>query len=106
MFIFAAGCVCIVCVYCVCVYVCVCTLDRRSTLLLLDLGTEPKQPHSWERRKLLGAGTESHLMWLPLTCTASQSTGDKRIARWLTQGTQLLHCVSHGHDILTSVTWT
>lgn len=61
-----------------CVHVCVCvpTGNTCSNLLLAELGDiKPQQLHSWERRNVLGP--ESHLIWLPLICTASQSTGDK-----------------------------
>ena len=94
------------CVHVFCVYVCVCVPagNTCSTLLLAGLwDTEPLQPHSWERRNLLGH--ESHLICLPLTYTASQSRGNKMDTQMINPRYTSVACASQPSDVLTAVTW-
>lgn len=96
MFIFVAARVCIACVcLCVCTY-----WEYVFNFAAAGPGdTEPQQPRSWERRNLLGP--ESRLIWLPLTCTASQSTGDKMNTQMINPRHTIVACVSQPRDILT-----
>lgn len=71
-------------------YVCVCTY-WEYLFNFRPGGTEPQQLHSWEKRNVLGP--ESHLIWLPLTCTASQRTGDKMDTQMIDPRYTIISCV-------------